>query len=269
MKLILKTVKQEFFELETPDSDLTIYELKQLIEIVFGFDSLKLKLVYKGVIFKDQKNLSEYKIEEGRPIVMSNVRIKDEKEINSNRDIDITTKNENNLIENYPEILNEYKEDNNNVNTNNLINLEDFDLNNQINEEKIYEADIKAENAIKYVASIMKVLTMKSPEKGKEFFKNLEEDNPQIAYLIKKSEAEFKTYLYSTITKEDEEIYNKFFKGGLKDDVNNQEQKIDLDLENINKLVELGFKFEDAKQAYYACDKKFESALTLLLEGNK
>jgi hypothetical protein len=82
--------------------------------------------------------------------------------------------------------------------------------------EKIYEAEIKAGNAVQYVASIMKVLCLKEPQKGKEFFTNLEEDNPHIMSIIKKNEAEFKRLLYSAKTDEDEKIYKMFFKGQLK-----------------------------------------------------
>lgn len=141
------------------------------------------------------------------------------------------------------------------------------------NEEKIYEADIKAENAVQYMASIMKCLCLREPEKGKEFFKNLEQDNPQIMFLIKKNESEFKRLLYSPKTLEDQKIFKKFYKGKLKEekiDSSNtgQSQVANDDEENIRKLMEYGFTYKNSKDAFFSCDKKFDLALNFLLDNN-
>jgi hypothetical protein len=273
MKLCLKTIKQEIFSLEIPDDNLTVFELKQLIELEFNYDSTKLKLIYNGVILNDKKYLKEINIKDDCPIVLSNARHKNlHSDIDNSNIVQSNSLNEDNhgnlimseiKIDNCKEINKSGIDKSNDIiNDNNPIanshNIDD-------DEERIYQADIKAENAVKYIASIMKVLCIKSPEKGKEFFKNLEEDNPIIMDLIKKNDSEFKSYLYSPKTDEDQKIYKKFFKGKL----NSRNLDEESDMENIKKLAEFGFLCEDAKTAYYACGKNFNSALNFLLEGNK
>jgi len=272
MKLLLKTIKQEILTLDIHDENLTVFELKQLIELEFNYDSTKLKLIHKGGILNDKKYLKEININDDCPIVLSNAR---HKNMNTNIDnTNIIQSNRLNEDNNGNLIMKEIKIDNFKE-----INKSETDISNNIindsnpntythnidDEERIYEADIKAENAVKYIASIMKVFCIKSPEKGKELLKNLEEDNPIIMDLIKRNDAEFKSYLYSPKTYEDEKIYKKFFKGKL----NSQNLDEESDLENIKKLAEFGFLREDAKTAYYACGKNFNSALNFLLEGNK
>jgi hypothetical protein len=161
-------------------------------------------------------------------------------------------------------------------NTNETNNIQQNTISNpqEDNQEKIYEADIKAENAVQYMASIMKCLCLREPEKGKLFFKNLQDDNPQIMFLIKKNESEFKKLLYSPKTEEDVKIFKKFYKGQLKEEKvesSNQNQSqvnSNDDEENIRKLMEFGFTYKNSKDAYLSCDKIFDLALNFLLDNN-
>lgn len=263
MKIQLKSLKKESFEIEVSDGNVTVQELKQLIEMNFGFDYTKLKLIFNSAILEDSKTLNDYNISDGFTLVMSNLKAKkvEDNTISSESNKPVVNSDDLGLYsnENAENISN--KED---INSNSIGNINkittDEDASENISEEKVYEADIKAENAVQYVASIMKVLCLQEPEKGKEFFKNFEEDNPQIMRLIKKNDAEFKRLLYSPKTDQDVEIFKKFYAGQIKE--------VDPDSENIKKLMDYGFPYNKAKEAYNVCDKQFELALNFLLEGN-
>jgi hypothetical protein len=185
---------------------------------------------------------------------MANVKILSEEIININQihnedDLDLYSDQRGSKEENLTDVTNF---------TNGANNIIDNIIEND--KEKIIEADIKAENAVRYIASILKVLSLENPIKGKEFFKNFEEDNPQIMNLIKKNDSEFKRLLYSPKTDEDIEIFKKFYKG--------QVNESNPDEDNIKILVDYGFSYKKSKEVYYAFDKQIELALNFLLDGN-
>nr|CAB3265403.1 UV excision repair protein RAD23 homolog B-like [Phallusia mammillata] len=71
MKITIKTLKQEKFDVEIGDSD-TVKMLKEKIEQTKGKNDYPvggLKLIYAGKILDDAKNLSEYNIEETKFVV--------------------------------------------------------------------------------------------------------------------------------------------------------------------------------------------------------
>jgi len=162
---------------------------------------------------------------------------------------------------------------------------ENFDLNDA--EEKVFEGEMKADDALKNVASIMKVLCSKNPMNGNEFFNNMKEDNPDLMYYIKKNEAQFKSLLYSPVTEEDKKIFKKLYRGTLNNNNNTDSNanvgtttttttstanKAPVDTppinEDVKNLTAYGFSLREANEAYEVCGKNFELALNYLLDGN-
>ena len=72
MKLIIKNIKQVVHDLIIPDekSNMSIKELKDEIQKSFGFEASGLKLLFNGIVLKDEKNLSDYKIIDNSIIIM-------------------------------------------------------------------------------------------------------------------------------------------------------------------------------------------------------
>ena len=70
MKLLLKNLKQQEFNIEIESDQKTVKDLKLEIEKVYNFDSTCIKLLHSGVVLEDAKTLEEYKIKEGNVIIM-------------------------------------------------------------------------------------------------------------------------------------------------------------------------------------------------------
>lgn len=72
MKLIIKNIKQVVHDLIIPDekNNMSIKELKEEIQKSFGFEASGLKLLFNGIVLKDEKNLSDYKIVDNSNIIM-------------------------------------------------------------------------------------------------------------------------------------------------------------------------------------------------------
>ena len=110
MKLIIKNIKQVVHDLVIPDekNNMSIKELKEEIQKSFGFDASSLKLLFNGIVLKDEKNLSDYKIIDNSIIIMMATK---GHIINQNQSNNETNK-ENKKTEN------EKKKDKNNKNNN-------------------------------------------------------------------------------------------------------------------------------------------------------
>ena len=70
MKLKLKNLKQQEFDIEIESEQKTVKDLKLEIEKVYGFDANLMKLLHNGMILEDAKTLEDYKIKEGNVIIM-------------------------------------------------------------------------------------------------------------------------------------------------------------------------------------------------------
>ena len=70
MKLKLKNLKQQEFDIEIESEQKTVKDLKLEIEKVYGFDAIFIKLLHNGMILEDAKTLEDYKIKEGNVIIM-------------------------------------------------------------------------------------------------------------------------------------------------------------------------------------------------------
>ena len=70
MKLKLKNLKQQEFDIEIESEQKTVKDLKIEIEKVHGFDANLMKLLHNGQILEDSKTLEDYKVKEGNVIIM-------------------------------------------------------------------------------------------------------------------------------------------------------------------------------------------------------
>ena len=70
MKLKLKNLKQQEFDIEIESDKKTVKDLKLEVEKVHGFDANLMKLLHNGMILEDAKTLEDYKIKEGNVIIM-------------------------------------------------------------------------------------------------------------------------------------------------------------------------------------------------------
>ena len=76
MKLIIKNLKQVPHEVEIPNTDITVKELKAEIEKSHGFDSTLIKLLFSGAVLDDTRTLSSYQIKEDSVLIMMNNKLK-------------------------------------------------------------------------------------------------------------------------------------------------------------------------------------------------
>ena len=88
MKIILKNLRQQEFNIEVESDQITVKDLKLEIEKVHNFDSSVIKLLHSGLVLEDPKKLEEYKIKDGNVIIMMHNKPKQQKksepEINPN-----------------------------------------------------------------------------------------------------------------------------------------------------------------------------------------
>lgn len=70
MKLILKTLKQVPHEVEIESDEFTIKQLKDATEKKHGIEADTIKLVFNGIVLKDENSIKSYNITEGNVIVM-------------------------------------------------------------------------------------------------------------------------------------------------------------------------------------------------------
>ena len=70
MKLVLKTLKQVPHDVEVSSGDCTVQELKIQTEKSHNIDHETIKLVFNGVVLKDENTLNSYNIHDGNTIIM-------------------------------------------------------------------------------------------------------------------------------------------------------------------------------------------------------
>jgi hypothetical protein len=256
MILTIKTMKQEVYNIELDDLDISVETVKALIQSKYEFDAGKLKLLFNGAVLANTSNLKQQGINDTHVLVMLNAHKVKEGEASTSEGV-------NNIpsVADVDEILEE--------------------------EEKQCEADIKVEEIPQVVASIMKIMCLKDPNGVKKYFEQLKNDNPQVYNVIKSKEADFKKLLYSPITKLDRRIYRKFYKGEDLNDLDRQgssgenlsnvntgsdnnvvnNTETSPDEINIQNLMAFGFNRKKAEEAYFICDRNYELAMNYLLDN--
>ena len=292
MKLKLKNLKQQEFDIEIESEQKTVKDLKLEIEKVYGFDANLMKLLHNGMILEDAKTLEDYKIKEGNVIIMMATKKKvveppkpqpnpeekpqeQPKNDTSNQNKPDYTEKINSLVEMGYEkekvekainaaggsidIAIEYL---------NSDNIPEPSQNNQNigggNNNVPGTGNIPEE--LRNEASIMKVLCMNNPEKITSLLNIFKERSPNLINLIKQYENEFKNLLVSPVTQEDINVFQQ-----LQQELRRpQGPSIRLTKEEsdaVKRLQSLGnFSQAEAVQAYLACDKNEEMAANFLFE---
>lgn len=70
MKIILKSLKQVNYEVNIENTSISIGELKKITEKTHSIDADTIKLVFNGVVLKDENTIESYGIQEGNILVM-------------------------------------------------------------------------------------------------------------------------------------------------------------------------------------------------------
>ena len=296
MKLKLKNLKQQEFDIEIESDKKTIKDLKLEIEKAYGFDANLIKLLHSGQILDDAKTLEDYKIKEGNVIIMMATKKKQVEQPPQ----PVPNPNPQPNSQPNPQPQEQPKTNENKPDYSDKVNsLVDMGYEKEKAEKAIAAAQGSIDLAVEFLnsgnipepgantgnvnipssgssnsnlpdelkknASIIKILCMNNPEKITSLLNIFKERHPNLINLIKLHEAEFKNLLVSPISQEDinnfQEIQQELRRP--------QGPSIRLTKEEsdaVKRLQELGFSQAEAVQAYIACDKNEEMAANFLFE---
>ena len=293
MKLKLKNLRQQEFDIEIESDKKTVKDLKLEIEKAYGFDASLIKLLHSGLVLEDAKTLEDYKIKEGNVVIMMATKKKQVEQPpqpappNPNPQPVPNPNPQPN-----PQPQEQPKPSENKPNYSEQVNsLVDMGYEKEKAEKAIQAAHGSVDLALEFLnsgnipestgnvnisgsglppelvknASIIKIICMNNPEKITGLLNMFKERHPNLINLIKLHEEEFKNLLVSPITQED--INN--FKEIEQELRRPQGPSIRLTKEEsdaVKRLQELGFSQAEAVQAYIACDKNEEMAANFLFE---
>jgi UV excision repair protein RAD23 len=99
MKITIKSLKQVPYEVEIVSDELSIKDLKTEIEIKHGFEAESIKILFKGSMLDDKKQIKEYKIVEGETLTMMSSKVKPQN-INKNPESKIPEESKENNVNN-------------------------------------------------------------------------------------------------------------------------------------------------------------------------
>ena len=294
MKIILKNLKQIEYELQIPSNSISVKELKLIIEDVYSFDSDEIKLISNGTVLEDSKKLSEYNINEGSTIIIMKVKIKNRKKNPNNNNINTSPKTDdknNNNIEikkgQNNQDISQILKDNLKITIDSLVDMgfeksqveiavkaangridlaieylnngipdnANKNINNNVNRRNNNENEITRE--LKKQASIIKVLCKDNKFLIFGILENIKRNDPGLLRLITDYRDEFRKYLDTPITEEDEKNYKNIETKA--DEIINKrrEEKEKKKKEEENKKIEE--KKEDKKDEEIKEDKKNEN----------
>ena len=243
MRLILKSLKQVEYEIYIQSEKINVKDLKNEIEKLYSFDSENIKLFFNGTILKNENYLSDYKITENCTIIIMNTKPKQLDNLNTNKSKPNESPQENPKIKTNVENLNKSNiskilNDNLTIQINSLVDMRfeksqveaavkaangridlaveylntgipdniNANINNLYNRPKV-ESDITKE--LKKQAGVIKMLCKDNKYRIFEILNDIKKNDPWLLRLITDYQNEFKTYLDSPITEEDQKNYEK------------------------------------------------------------
>ena len=291
MKIILKNLRQQEFNIEVESDQITVKDLKLEIEKVHNFDSNVIKLLHSGLVLEDPKKLEEYKIKDGNVIIMMHNKPKQQKkpepEVNPNPQPGPQQSQEQPKPEQKNDNKPEYAEKINSlvemgyekekvekainaaagsidmaIEFLNSGNIPEPSSQNNTNNYVPGSVNPNLPSELKVNASIIKVLCMNNPEKLPSILNTLKEHSPGLIDLIKQYEADFKNLLISPVTQEDITIFQQIHRRPQGPQIRLTKEESDA----VKRLQELGFSQAEAVQAFIACEKNEEMAANFLFE---
>ena len=309
MKLIIKNIKQVVHELNIQDekNNMSIKELKEEIQKNFGFDASGLKLLFNGIVLKDEKNLSDYKIVDNSVIIMMTTKghIINQNTNEEKKEEKIEKKEE--KIEEKKEEKKEKKKDFSKE-INQLIEMgfekekcekaikiakgnvqiaieliysglpeeEIDDFENEEFEEN-YEENNNNNNdqtTLQKLGSVIKVLCNNEPNNLSEILATIQESAPDYFDLIQENEEEFKNILKEPINENDLRNFREFqSENDIFENISSNNNNDDInvtkeEMDVVKRLQEFGNCSEiEAYQAYMACEKNEDLAINFILEN--
>ena len=244
MKLILKNIKQEVYEIQIESNSITVKDLKLEIEKLYSYDSTQIKLLFQGSVLDNSKILSSYNITDNSIIIMMNTKVKQLANQSQNNNSNINT---NNNLQNKPKINKEVSnqditdilKDNLKIQVDSLVDM-GFErsqveiavkaangridlaieylnngipdnVNNNRRNNNVRNNNIRNEimNELKKQASIIKVLCKDDKYMIFSILDNIKRNDPGLLRLITDYRNEFEKLLDTPITEEDENNYKK------------------------------------------------------------
>lgn len=247
MKIKVKTLKSIEHDIEVSNEDISIKELKDLIEEQRGFETESIKLLFNGLLLEDKKLLSDYKIKEDSVLIIMISKIKKKNEDNNikeikedeNKEVKVNIKKE---VKDKQEVTKEQSdnvkrlvemgfteaeskdaiEKNNNDFKASIMYLaqnmeaEDFgDIEDEEQGEIYFKPEmldnfnVSEPNAINNIVSVIKVLVSQDPTMLQDLIEEVGESNEQILKFIKENEVQFKELMAKPINNEDYKIFEK------------------------------------------------------------
>jgi UV excision repair protein RAD23 len=226
MKLVLKSLKNQLYEVDINSFEDTVLTLKENLSIKHGFDVSTLKLLLKGVILDNSKKLSDYKVSETDNIIMMNMKAKPimvtveetkKEEVAKSEEVQegtSTKKDYSNEIASLMELGFPYERARHAIRrTKGDLQLAmEMLFNNLDVEEEVetLEGTLPKENIIQSIASICKIAGYNNPNYVRNILGGLEQSNPEVALAIKNNQEDFNHLMAQPITQEDVNIYQMF-----------------------------------------------------------
>ena len=245
MKLTIKSIKQQAYEVEVTSQDILVKELKKEIEARHGFESSTLKLLYKGTLLDDAKTLKDYNIAENEVLVMMNMKAKpinvpkeEEKKAEQLTDTKLTSSTTTNKpsttvkpekdytaqIKQLSEMGFSAEESKNSIKAarGNVELAIEFLYNgipdNLPNEEELVQGGEEGGNSpdklLKTFASVIKVACQGNPGNLSTIMGAMEQSQPELVALIRQNEEQFRNLISQPVTEEDMRTFQTFTQQG-------------------------------------------------------
>jgi UV excision repair protein RAD23 len=253
MKVILKTLKQVPYELNFESDEITVETLKALTESTHNIEADSIKLVFNGVVLKNECTLKSYNILEGNVIILMITKTKvinkpvekveekkDEKKeekveekvekkaekvektekkvekVEKDYTSEIATLVDMGFPKDYSETAIKAAKGNVTIAIEYLYNgIPEVPVNNQQaqSSQNSEEDESNPLTIVRRIASIVKVLCANDPSQLQNIILSLQQTQPELIELIKQHESEFKTLIASPVSEEDIAAFQNFNSG--------------------------------------------------------